>query len=72
MTGNDDQARIETMGIRLGYLGLLPLFSAIFVLSNELAPMRTSVCSVFLRSCHSGWCSGVGAHIGHVVLAIDL
>ena len=41
MTVNDDQARIETMGIRLGYLGLLPFVAgaAAALLSNELAPI---------------------------------
>ena len=39
MTVNDDQSRIETMGIRLGYLGLLPFVAGAVaaLLSNELA-----------------------------------
>ena len=41
MTVNDDQASIETMGILLGYLGLLPFVAgaAAALLSNELAPI---------------------------------
>ena len=39
MIVNDDQSRIETMGIRLGYLGLLPFVAGAVaaLLSNELA-----------------------------------
>ena len=41
MKVNDDQARIESMGIHLGYLGLLPFVAgaAAALLSNELAPI---------------------------------
>lgn len=39
MTADDDQTRIETMGVRLGYLGLVPFVvgAVAALLSNELA-----------------------------------
>ena len=39
MTTDDDQTRIETMGVRLGYLGLVPFVvgAVAALLSNELA-----------------------------------
>ena len=45
MTADDDQTRIETMGVRLGYLGLVPFVvgAVAALLSNELASTLLSI-----------------------------
>ena len=67
MTVNDDQSRIETMGIRLGYLGLLPFVAGAvahyYPMSSRLSHRKRLFC-IHLRSCHS-WAVfiGVGAYL---------